>query len=158
MTTACYSTIVDSSTLSQLFLPWNRRERNETSFSIQPPFPLRFPFSPRDSPRVHFPSFHRATMERVERGGRWRSLKRGETLFPPFPSAGNELLLWVDERGNKTIHPLPTPSSPSHFLSLSLRNNNFSYVNESRSFFVREGIFLHFWTSEKRVLDSGTMR
>lgn len=97
-------------------------------------------------------------MERVEGGGRWRSLKRGETLFPSFPSAGNELLLWVDERGNKTIHPLPTPSSPSHFLSLSLRNNNFSYVNESRSFFVREGIFLHFWTSEKRVLDSGTTR
>lgn len=154
MTTACYSTIVDS--FPNSFSP--ETEGNETKRAFRSNLSLRFPFSPRDSPRGHFPSFHRATMERVEGGGRWRSLKRGETLFPSFPSAGNELLLWVDERGNKTIHPLPTPSSPSHFLSLSLRNNNFSYMNESRSFFVREGIFRHFWTSEKRVLGSGTTR
>lgn len=95
-------------------------KRNEL---FDPTSPSPLPFSPRDSPRVHFPSFHRATMERVEGGGRWRSLKRGETLFPPFPSAGNELLLWVDERGNKTIHQgkaLYLPLPLHHTFSLSL--------------------------------------
>lgn len=119
MTTACYSTIVDS--FPNSFSP--ETEGNETKRAFRSNLSLRFPFSPRDSPRAHFPSFHRATMERVEGGGRWRSLKRGETLFPSFPSAGNELLLWVDERGNKTIRQgeaLYLPLPLHHTFSLSL--------------------------------------
>lgn len=48
-------------------------KRNEL---FDPP-PLPFPIF--TSRFVHFPSFHRATGG----GGKWRSLKRGETLFPP---------------------------------------------------------------------------
>lgn len=108
--------------------PWKRRISDETKRAFRSPsFAVSyFHFAIR--PFSFFPSRDCTRGG----GGKWRSLKRGETLFPPPTYRERAFIVgrWTG-KWNDTLResPLPPP-----FLSLFLHNNNFSYVNESENF------------------------